>query len=138
MDRREYEPIPGSGYGHLLENPVLFLLFSHQSREQIAALTSHFGGQDRCIIAQIFDSDRGQAPKTPGVIGIGVIKQGGTYAHDSGPRYFQELEEAVRRTKRHKYRHGNDLAVCVILDNQSDACRSSLLSSCLLLQPSLH
>ena len=42
----------GTGYSHLLENPVLFLLFSGQAKAEFSMLLSRMGDLDRCIVME--------------------------------------------------------------------------------------
>lgn len=103
----------GTGYSRLLENPVLFLLFSSQAEAEFSMLLSRMGDLDRCIIMEAYSGTAAQIDDARIVtIELGSI--------DPGSQYQQQLTAAVRRTKQHKYSRGKDITVCVILEGSND------------------
>lgn len=106
----------GTGYSHLLDNPVLFLLFSHQAKAEFSMLLSLLGDLDKCIVIQAY-SDTASRINDDRVISIELTDPG----HDTVPR--QQLSAAIRRTKLHKYSRGRDITVCAILEGGSDCDR---------------
>lgn len=116
MLRNSCEPV--SGYGTFLENPVLFLLFSDRAAEESKTLYQYFDGMDRCIIARPFPGNTVQ-PVAEGTVGIELIEENGKLLPRFSQAYIQSMERAVRRTKQHKYRNQNNIAVCAVLDSEN-------------------
>ena len=106
----------GTGYSHLLENPVLFLLFSSQAKAEFSMLLNRMGDLDRCIVMEAYEGAAAQIDDDR----IVTIKLGDPAP---GPLYQQKFTTAVRHTKRHKYCRGNDITVCVILEDSDDYSR---------------
>lgn len=106
----------GTGYSRLLENPVLFLLFSSQAKAEFSMLLSRMGDLDRCIVMEAYGGTAAQIDDGR----IVAIELGGS---DPGSLYQQQLTDAVRRTKQHKYCRGKDITVCAILEGSDDYSR---------------
>lgn len=106
----------GTGCSRLLENPVLFLLFSSQAKAEFSMLLNRMGNLDRCIVMQAYDSVKAQIDDGR-VVGIELGGPG------PGAPYRRQLAAAVRRTKLHKYCRGKDITVCAILEGSDDYSR---------------
>lgn len=106
----------GVGYSHLLENPVLFLLFSSQAKAEFSMLLNRMGDLDRCIIMEVYSGAAAQIDDGRVV----DIELGGP---NSGSPYQRQLAAAIHRTKQHKYCRGKDITVCAILDGSDDYSR---------------
>lgn len=106
----------GTGYSHLLENPVLFLLFSSQAKAEFSMLLRRMGDLDRCIVMEAYGGATAQIDDGRVV----SIELGGP---NPGSSYQQQLTVAVRRTKQHKYSRGKDITVCAILGGSDDYSR---------------
>lgn len=112
----------GANYGALLENPLLFLIFSQQAAAETRMLELSFGDPERCITVYPFVPGAGWPPNDRG-IGIELVESNGTLHPNFDQAYSQDLELAVRRTKLHKYGNRNDIVVCAVLDSENpDAC----------------
>lgn len=102
-----------AGYSHLLENPILFLLFSDQAIEEFSMLLNRFGDSDRYMVMQVC-SDAVSHINNAKVISI-------ERNHPNFDESYQrQLASAVRHTKKHKYPRGKDLTVCAISQSKSD------------------
>lgn len=117
MDMPQNSHEPASGYGTLLENPVLFLLFSDRAAEEGKTLYQYFGGTDRCIVVRPFPSGA-LRPVAEGTVGVELTREDGKLLPRFSQTYHQSMERAVRRTKQHKYHNQNDIAVCAVLDSE--------------------
>lgn len=106
----------GMGYGHLLENPVLFLLCSSQAKLEFSMLLSRMGDLERCIVMEAY---RGAAAQIDDGRAVAIELDG----PGPGPPYQRQLAAAVRRTKRHTYCRGKDLTVCAVLEGSGDYSR---------------
>lgn len=110
----------GIGYGHLLDNPVLFLLFSNQAKAEFSMLLKHFGKLDRYMVIQVY-SDAASRISDAKIIGIERTSP------DFDALYRQQLSAAIRQTKMHKYLRSKDITVCAILESNDDYSRESII-----------
>lgn len=98
------------------DNPLIFVFIGHNVLRKCEKVEKYYGHSDSHIFIQIY-KNFGDKVQNDNVIGINLNNEGKL---ELGYQHLIYLEQAVRKTKRHKYVNRGDADVCVIIDNPEE------------------
>lgn len=98
------------------DNPLIFVFIGENVLRKCEKVEKYYGHSDSLIFIQIY-KNLGDKVQKDNVIGINLNCEGKL---ELGYQHLIYLEQAVRKTKRHKYVKRGDADVCVIVDRPEE------------------